>query len=146
MGKMMKWQNHGEGKGGERGVFNLFDPGARERDTVRMATQPFGDFALQLHPRDTVAVLKRLLPAGTSLAREAGVVTASVDIHPGHKIALRAVAVGEPVLKYGQIIGFAKSPIAPGDHVHTHNLGVHDFARDYQFGADLHPVSYYPPS
>ena len=42
----------------------------------------------------------------------------------GHKVALRAVAEGAAVHKYGQVIGFATAPIAPGDHVHSHNLGV----------------------
>jgi len=42
---------------------------------------------------------------------------------------------GAPVKKYGQVIGFAKGDIAPGDHVHTHNLVVKDFARDYAFCA-----------
>src|SRR5919197_865383 len=42
----------------------------------------------------------------------------------GHKVALRAVARGDAVHKYGQVIGFATAPIAPGDHVHSHYLGV----------------------
>ena len=40
----------------------------------------------------------------------------------GHKIALRPIRKGEAVLKYGQIIGFASQDIAPGDHVHVHNV------------------------
>src|SRR5205823_8253518 len=35
--------------------------------------------------------------------------------------------------------------IAPGDHVHTHNLVAKDFARDYAFCADARPIDYYPP-
>ena len=51
----------------------------------------------------------------------------------GHKMAVRAIAKDEPVLKFGQIIGFASSRIAPGDWVHEHNVALHDFERDYRF-------------
>jgi altronate hydrolase len=47
----------------------------------------------------------------------------------GHKIALRDVAEGAPVHKYGQVIGMAAVPIRAGEHVHTHNLA---FAPDMQ--------------
>jgi altronate dehydratase small subunit len=40
----------------------------------------------------------------------------------GHKIALKALAAGAPVHKYGAVIGRAGAAIAPGDHVHVHNL------------------------
>jgi altronate hydrolase len=60
-------------------------------------------------------------------------------IPPGHKVATRAIAVGEPVRRYNQIIGFASKPIAAGEHVHTHNLVMGDFERDYAFGADIKP-------
>jgi altronate hydrolase len=76
---------------------------------------------LVLHPSDDVGVAKA--PLG--------------DIPKGHKIALRALENGAPVRKYGQIIGFAAGPIAPGEHVHVHNLKVKDFGRDYQFGTEL---------
>ena len=42
----------------------------------------------------------------------------------GHKMAVAAVAAGEPIRKFGQIIGFASRPIAPGDWVHEHNCGM----------------------
>ena len=41
-------------------------------------------------------------------------------------------------------IGFAQGVIAPGEHVHTHNLAMRDFGRDYAFCADAKPVEYYP--
>ena len=44
------------------------------------------------------------------------------DISRGHKFALHALAPDEPVLKYGYAIGRAKQAIAPGEHVHSHNL------------------------
>src|ERR1700704_5448571 len=47
---------------------------------------------------------------------------------------------GEPIRRYGQIIGFATSPIGPGQHVHTQNCGMGDFAKDYAFGVDVTPT------
>ncbi len=44
-------------------------------------------------------------------------------IPPGHKVATRAIAPGEPVRRYSQVIGFATRDDRPGDHVHVHNLG-----------------------
>jgi (2R)-sulfolactate sulfo-lyase subunit alpha len=44
------------------------------------------------------------------------------DVPIGHKVALRDLAVGDAVIKYGQDIGKVVAPIARGDHVHTHNL------------------------
>jgi (2R)-sulfolactate sulfo-lyase subunit alpha len=40
----------------------------------------------------------------------------------GHKIALKDLAVGDTVIKYGEDIGKVVAPIAKGEHVHTHNL------------------------
>ena len=49
-------------------------------------------------------------------------VTVIEPIASGHKVALRRIAVGEPVIKYGSPIGTATAVIAPGAHVHTHNV------------------------
>ena len=40
----------------------------------------------------------------------------------GHKIALKDLAVGDTVIKYGEDIGKIVAPVAKGEHVHTHNL------------------------
>lgn len=50
------------------------------------------------------------------------VVTANTDIAYGHKIALKDIAKGETVMKYGLSIGSAIADIKAGDHVHTHNV------------------------
>jgi len=72
-------------------------------------------------------VVKRLLKAGWNWPNGSLRVTAARNIPPGHKVALAEIADGEPVRKYGQVIGFANGRIAPGDHVHTHNLAMKDF-------------------
>jgi altronate hydrolase len=58
----------------------------------------------------------------------------------GHKVAVRAIRAGEAVKRYGQIIGFASRDIQPGEHVHTHNLAMGEFARDYAWCADAKPT------
>ncbi len=111
---------------------------------------PLRDVAIRLHAEDNVAIVKTHLQADTSLILESQSRPPS-SIHvrrlipAGHKIALQAIATGEPVRRYGQVIGFATQPIAAGEHVHSHNLGVQDFARDYAFGVDVKPVEYIPP-
>lgn len=105
---------------------------------------PFNSVALRLHPADHVGVAKRPLQAGTVLATETGQLIIQQFVADGHKFALEAVAQGESVRRYGQIIGFASQAIAPGDHVHTHNLAVQDFAREYAFSVDYEPVTLTP--
>ena len=61
-------------------------------------------------------------------------------VRMGHKIALVEIAPGQPVIKYGQIIGFASRPIAPGQWVHTHNVDAGAFARDYAKSTAVPPA------
>ena len=73
--------------------------------------------------RDNVAVTLADLPASAAIAFGEGLSLTLRDAVPfGHKVALVAIAPGEAVIKYGQTIGLATRPIAPGDHVHVHNL------------------------
>ena len=83
-------------------------------------------------------IARRQLVSGTVLLDEH--VTISGLIPPGHKVATRAIAIGEPVKRYNQIIGFAKRPIRPGEHVQPHNLAMGDFARGYAFGVAAKPT------
>lgn len=77
---------------------------------------------LRLHPEDDVAVALRPLAPGEPLPPEFAELRPRAAIPRGHKIALRAIAEGAPVRKAGVPIGRATRPIAPGEHVHTHNL------------------------
>ena len=85
---------------------------------------------IRLHPDDGVLIARSSLPPGMVVAD--GVTTVE-RIPAGHKVAIKPIAVGEPVRRYGQIIGFATAPIAPGQHVHTQNCGMGDFAKDYAY-------------
>ena len=91
--------------------------------------------ALKLHPNDNVAIARSHIAEGTALG-EYGNLVVNSDIPAAHKVALKAVAEGDPVLRYGQVIGFATRTIESGDYVHTHNLAMGTFERDYAFGTD----------
>src|ERR1043165_9213465 len=93
--------------------------------------------ALQLHPDDEVAIALTPLHAGRRIEVAGQPVRLGAEISAGHKLALRGIEIGQPVRRYGQVIGFATRPIAPGDFVHSHNLAVADMKLDYQFGTDI---------
>ena len=97
---------------------------------------------IRLSPADNVVVARADILPGTEVPGER--VAARGHIPAGHKLATAAVAVGEAVRKYNQIIGFATAAITPGDHVHTHNVAMGDFARDYAFCADAKPTAFVP--
>ncbi len=92
---------------------------------------------IRLHPDDSVLIARASLPPGMIVAD--GITTAE-RIPAGHKVAVKPIATGEPIRRYGQIIGFATAPIAPGQHVHTQNCGMGDFAKDYAYGVDVKPT------
>jgi altronate hydrolase len=91
---------------------------------------------IRLSPIDNVVVARADLLPGVEIPGEG--VRAVAHVPVGHKIATAPIAAGDAVRKYGQILGFAIEAIAPGDHVHTHNMAMGDFARDYAFGVDAH--------
>jgi altronate hydrolase len=99
-----------------------------------------GSPTIRIHVNDNVVIARRQLLGGTVVAEEA--ITISGLVPPGHKVATRAIAAGEPVRRYNQIIGHATQAIAPGQHVHTHNLAFADFARSHDPGAGTHPTEY----
>src|SRR5256886_176434 len=111
-----------------------------------MSTIPLTERAILLRAEDDVAIAKKELTAGTVLEDGAARIEVRADIKPGHKIARHAVRRGEPVRRYGQVIGFATQDIAIGDHVHSHNLDIGELSEDrYQVGVDVTPVQFYPP-
>jgi altronate hydrolase len=88
---------------------------------------------IRIHPADNVVIARRQLLGGTMLAGE-GVTVAGL-VPPGHKVATRTIAAGDAVRRYNQIIGHATQAIAPGQHVHTHNLAFASFERTHEFCA-----------
>ncbi len=104
-----------------------------------MPATPLSQVAVHLRPEDNIAVASRTLPVGAQLQYDGQTLSVNRPIGMGHKVALRAIRKGEPVYKYGQIIGFAGQDIAAGDHVHVHNVAADAFERDYAFCRDCPP-------
>ena len=77
---------------------------------------------IRLNSSDTVAVALSALEPGE--ATDGVVAIGAIPV--GHKIAIAPVKQGQPILKYGQVIGVALSDIAIGSHVHGHNCGMTD--------------------
>jgi altronate hydrolase len=94
-----------------------------------------GNAALQLHPTDNVAIARVQLPAGQRVRCGGTEVVLKTDVPAGHKIGLAPIPAGTNVLRYGQIIGRASRDIAPGEHVHTHNVAFEEIAFDYELPA-----------
>lgn len=95
---------------------------------------------IRIHAQDNVVIARQQLLGGTDLVTEG--VTVSGLVPPGHKVATCHIAQGQPVRRYGQIIGVATQPIALGQHVHTHNLAFSDFAREHLPGVDAQATAY----
>ena len=100
---------------------------------------------LVLNPADNIAVALANLDAGTETAQ--GRITAK-RVPKGHKFTVRPVRAGEAIVKFGQIIGFAKEGLPAGEWVHEHNCGIGEdhgaFARDYEFSQGVVPVDFVP--
>lgn len=82
--------------------------------------------AVRMHNNDNVAVLVEDAEFGDEVVimneEDAPTVVASQKIPYGHKVALRSVKAGQPVIKYGELMGMATEDIDVGHHVHTHNV------------------------
>lgn len=95
--------------------------------------------AVRLHPEDTVAVLVEEAAVGNGVRfvgdEESPDLVIREPIPYGHKVAVRPMRVGAAVLKYGEPMGIATEQIAPGFHVHVHN--VRGLESDERGGGDV---------
>jgi altronate hydrolase len=110
-----------------------------------MSAAPLADYAVHLRPQDNVAVARRPIPAGTEIRFDGSTIRLPAAIKMGHKFALAPIPEGDPIRKYGQIIGFAGRAVAPGEHVHVHNVKLGAFERDYAFASQV-PAPLPPPA
>lgn len=94
---------------------------------------------IHLHPNDNVAVAARRLTPDIRVRVGNGDVVVREPVEAGHKVAVRPIDTGAPVVKFGQQIGFASQPVAVGRWVHSHNLVAGQFERDAE------PCSAVPP-
>ena len=97
---------------------------------------------IALHPDDDVVIARATLMENVEIAP--GTRTAE-RIPAGHKVSVRPIVRGTPIRRYGQIIGFATADIGAGRHVHVHNCGMGDFAKDYAFCEAAAPTEYFNP-
>ena len=85
--------------------------------------------AMIIDAKDNVAVAIEPIAAGETatflLAGKPVSVPVTEDITIYHKFAIRDIAEGEPVVKYGEHIGIASCDIKAGEHVHVHNVESH---------------------
>ncbi len=99
--------------------------------------------SIRLNAEDNVVVAMQELAAGRRMDAE-NIVTRD-PLPAGHKVATSPIPKGDYVRKYGQIIGVASVDIQAGDHVHTHNLDIAEFNRDYSVASDARPTNFFPP-
>ena len=83
-----------------------------------------------LNNNDNVGVAQFIIPEKTKI--EGKDIVTKDPIPFGHKVCLKTINKGEPVIKYDQIIGFASRDINSGEHVHSHNLEFKEFDRNYK--------------
>jgi len=96
---------------------------------------------VRLHASDNVVVAVDTVEPGIVLQNG---LRPKARVPKGHKLAVEPIPEGAPVLKFGQVIGFASRLIEPGEWVHTQNVGMHDFERDYRFAEAAAPESVLP--
>jgi altronate dehydratase small subunit len=87
-----------------------------------MKGQAVSDSFMIMHADDTVATALTTLEAGRTVEVDGRTVSMSEEIPFGHKFALKSMAIGDDVIKYGEVIGRAVESVSAGDWVHVHNV------------------------
>jgi altronate hydrolase len=96
--------------------------------------------AIHLHSSDNIAVARVPIAPGQQLTVDGVPLVALDSIPAGHKLAVRPIAAGGEVVRYGQVMGRARMLIDPGRHVHTHNVGYEEIAFNYEYPTTEQPV------
>jgi altronate dehydratase len=108
---------------------------------------PLSQVAIKLNTKDNVAIAKLDLKPGQELyTQNSDYIFLHDPIPAGHKIAISDLAIGDPVIRYGQVIGKAARGIQTGQHVHTHNVRPNLEGKEYIFSVDMEPVQIVPES
>jgi altronate hydrolase len=89
--------------------------------------------AIHLNAADNVAIARVPLAPGQTIRVADRAITVEDSIPAGHKVALTAIPAGEPVIRYGEMMGRARLRIEPGRHLHTHNVSFEELSFDYEF-------------
>jgi predicted RecA/RadA family phage recombinase len=88
-----------------------------------------------LSASDNIAVAVRAVTSGETVTLDGHTLAIRDAVALGHKVALRDIASGEKIIKYGSPIGSAVTDIPAGRHVHTHNMKsdyIPTYDRDHQ--------------
>lgn len=115
-------------------------------DDQAASISPHRTSAMRVHAADNVAVALEDLDAGRRIDVDALRILLHDAVAKGHKFALGPIAAGQPVVKYGFVIGKASADIAAGDHVHSHNMvtalsGTEDYVYEPAPAAAAHTIS-----
>lgn len=97
---------------------------------------------IRLDQADNVVVARHDIEEGTWIAAEE--IKTAQKIPAGHKVAVRDIAAGEPILKYNTVIGYAAENTIPGTWLHSHNIVFDEVHKDYAFARDYKPVELIP--
>ena len=89
--------------------------------------------AIHLNEADNIAVARVPLAQGNEVRVDGIDIGVRDSIPAGHKVALKSIPTGANIIRYGQVIGRARIPIEPGQHVHTHNVAFDELTFDYEF-------------
>lgn len=100
---------------------------------------------IHIHEADNVALCRTQLPAGALLNWRGAMLELVSDVPAMHKVSVAPIPSGAPVLKYGQVIGFASRDIHAGEHVHEHNLIATTQHGDYAFCSEARPTELLAP-
>ena len=102
---------------------------------------------IHIHPDDNVAVALAEVKKGDTAELDKCVVTVAEDIQRGHKMALRDIAEGEKIIKYGYPIGHASRAVKAGEWVHVHNVKT-DLSEesDYEYHPNFQPLPGFQPA
>ena len=103
---------------------------------------PSKSVSIRLHPEDNVVVVSIPLTVGYRVQEEG--IQCRGNIPEGHKMATESIGKGKIIRKYGQIIGVATRDILAGEHVHTHNMGMVHYERDYAFSGQSRQTVFTP--
>lgn len=133
----------GQGHTTRPGIFASGDVVLGARTVVEADTMTQKPLVIQIKPQDNVAVAVHDLDAGVEVAP--GVLTRE-PIPQAHKIALRPIAAGGEIVRYGEVLGYAKAEIAPGSWINEHMLTLPESPslKDMPYGTHIVPLEELP--
>lgn len=79
--------------------------------------------SLMINPADSVAMVLEDAAAGDTINTPNGIVTLKENVEFAHKISIIDMKKGQPVIKYGEEIGYMLEDTPPGSWIHIHNMG-----------------------